>query len=98
MIDHSMVVQTHCCELPHIVVSGPQPDMDKPNFEPIRIAHPTGTRYFCPGCSKVWTVVWIPDWHGSQAVICAHHAWQRETPRQRRQRLGLHWWQRSDER
>jgi hypothetical protein len=55
---------------------------------------PIGTRFTCEDCGRVAVVVMEPEIITRTMVVCARRVWQEESRRQRRQRLGLRWWQR----
>lgn len=85
MIDSSQVVERHFCPMPpQILVHG---DADNP----IRMAHPEGTRFICDGCGSVKVVAWV---RSGYVNVMDGWEWVDETRRQRRTRLGLRWWQR----
>lgn len=75
-----------------------RPDVDHrcqpPRFEPFGSGGvPVGTAWRCDTCGRVYRVRWVrAQDHGATRVV-AHPEWRRETRRQRRQRLGLRWWQ-----
>lgn len=77
---HRPTVDTHRCD---------PPDAD---FLRWVHGHPVGTVWECP-CGRVWHVVHVPIEHRGGHCIVAHREWRPETRRQRRQRLGLRWWQ-----
>lgn len=57
------------------------------------IDHPKGTRFTCE-CGIVWVVCWRETVVGATAVHMGGWEWREETRKQRRERLGLRWWQR----
>jgi hypothetical protein len=62
-------------------------------FGVVSTLHREGTVWECD-CETVWVVVRVPAAdYGTQRIV-AHNEWRRETRKQRRSRLGLHWWQR----
>lgn len=54
---------------------------------------PAGTRFTCP-CGIVSVVVQVPEYVGIHMVTMPYKEWRVESRKQRRERLGLHWWQR----
>lgn len=98
MIDTSAAVQRHVCEEPPQILGWEYPAVEEdcefrppPNFW---MAHAEGTRHICEGCGRVRVVTWVDGYEGANIVVMGRWEWVDETRRQRRQRLGLRWWQR----
>ena len=84
----------HHCRPPEIIVWGDSPPMEHEYDHqppPILSWLPDGSRFICDTCGDVWVV---ETRETGYVNVMNHPAWYRETKRQRRQRLGLRWWQR----
>lgn len=79
----------HRCPRPEIVTFGPTvPKLGVPSVSVMR----SGTVWECAECKATWKV---RNSHDRQLGLSGDSAWRRESRRERRKRLGLHWWQRS---
>lgn len=88
-VDHALATVPHHCRPPAVRLAGF--DGDRPW---VHHPHPAGTRYHCDGCGAVWVVWDRPTYRGPTIVVMGGLEWRRETRKERRQRLGLRWWQR----
>jgi hypothetical protein len=95
MIDHSLAeAPKHYCKQPDILVIEDDGQGGEDWFPTLTIVHPTGTRFICDDCDQVWVSTWIPGYVTGNTAVMPTYEWTEETRKQRRQRLGLKWWQR----
>ena len=89
-LDYSQVPEpVHRCDLPPIRTWDDDAEDVFATIQEI----PTGTRFTCD-CGLVHVVVWIQPQMSATCYVVGKREWQRETRKQRRERLGLRWWQR----
>lgn len=93
VIDASEAVRPHVCERPPVIFEIIDTDQDRDEYAmpEIRMVHAPGTRHICDGCGRVQVVTWVESGY---ANVSSGYEWVEESRRQRRQRLGLRWWQR----
>jgi hypothetical protein len=78
----------HRCVQPEITTFGPNPPgSDVPAVSTLA----AGTVWECGDCGTVWKVRYC---HPRQLGLVGGNSWFRERRRERRERLGLSWWQR----
>lgn len=93
-IDHTLAERRgHVCNPPRIMTfQSPQPPSKNWTAPAVVLHHPAGTRFHCD-CGTTWVVWNRPAQVGVHIVVVGGLEWREETRRERRQRLGLRWWQ-----
>lgn len=94
LVDHSATTVRHHCRPPAIRRFGDCVGPGRNRVPTVVTLHPEGARFHCDGCGTVWVVWNKPPTRGRYCYMAGGLEWRRETRRDRRQRLGLRWWQR----